>query len=130
MLKLERTESGFLLSLKVAAVRLMMADVGGLCYSGSAVVPLAQRPQVLSPGLPEKRHRVDGASCSLGFYSSRVTSAFVIDLYVGLPPLYSANGRVGTSPVKLTNHFPEANPPSTLTLDRRLTVFAAVPTIL
>jgi len=34
-------------------------------------------------------------------------------------------GRVGISPVKFTNHFPEANPPNTLTLDRRLTVFAA-----
>ena len=30
---------------------------------------------------------VDGASCPLCFLSSRVASAFVIDLYVGLPPL-------------------------------------------
>lgn len=58
------------------------------------------------------------------FHSSRVASAFVEDLYVGLPPLVGG-GRVGISPVKLTNHFPEANPPTTLTLDRRLTVFAA-----
>ena len=73
---------------------------------------------------------IDGASCSLGLYSSRVTSAFVIDLYVGLPliePFWrrDCSGRVGTSPVKLTNHFPEVNPPDTMTLDRRLTVSAA-----
>lgn len=34
-------------------------------------------------------------------------------------------GRVGTSPVKLTSHFPEVNPPATLTLERRLTVSVA-----
>lgn len=33
--------------------------------------------------------------------------------------------RVGTSPVKLTNHFPEVNPPTTLSLERRLTVSVA-----
>ena len=58
------------------------------------------------------------------FHSSRIASDFVIDLYVGLP-LPPGCGRVGISPVKLTNHFLEANPPTTLTLDRRLTVFAA-----
>ena len=41
-----------------------------------------------------------------------------------LPPPVGS-GRVGISPVKLTNHFLEANPPTTLTLDRRLTVSAA-----
>ena len=58
------------------------------------------------------------------FHSSRVASAFVNDLYVGLP-LPMGGGRVGISPVKLTNHFLKANPPTTLTLDRRLTVHAA-----
>ncbi len=58
------------------------------------------------------------------FCSSRVASDFVDDLYVGLP-LPPGSGRVGISPVKLTNHFLEANPPTTLTLDRRLTVSAA-----
>ncbi len=64
------------------------------------------------------------ASLHPRFHSSRITSAFVIDLYVGLPPLVGG-GRVGISPVKLTNHFLEANPPHTLTLGRRLTVHAA-----
>lgn len=41
-------------------------------------------------------------------------------------PLF--DGRLGTSPVKLTNHFPEANPTVTTTLGRQLTVFAADPT--
>lgn len=40
--------------------------------------------------------------------------------------VHCVDGRRGTSPVKLTNHFPEANPPTTLTLERRLTVFVAV----
>ena len=35
------------------------------------------------------------------------------------------SGRVGTSPVKFTNHCLEVNPPGTLTLDRLLTVSAA-----
>lgn len=66
--------------------------------------------------------------CPLRFCCSRVASAFVIDLYVGLlnqPMRHRLIRRVGTSPVKLTNHFPEANPPNTLTLEQRLTVFAA-----
>ena len=37
--------------------------------------------------------------------------------------VHSSNGRKGTSPVRLTNHFPEVNPPTTLTLERRLTVY-------
>ena len=62
----------------------------------------------------------------------RIAADFVIDLYVGLPLcLRTANAdERGTSPVKLTNHFPEVNPPTTLTLDRRLTVCVAVSTIL
>ena len=34
-------------------------------------------------------------------------------------------GRVGTSPVVLTSHFPEVNPPTTLSFDERLTVSVA-----
>ncbi len=68
---------------------------------------------------------MDGCIVLPRFRSSRVTSAFVIDLYVGLPLRYTCSGRVGISPVNLTNHFPEANPPNTLTLDQRLTVFVA-----
>ena len=65
-------------------------------------------------------------------HNLRVASDFVIDLYVGLPPLpctAMADER-GTSPVKLTNHFPEVNPPNTLTFERRLTAFVAGSTIL
>ena len=39
--------------------------------------------------------------------------------------VHSDCGRKGTSPVKLTNHFPQVKPPTTLTLDRQLTVSAA-----
>jgi len=62
----------------------------------------------------------------------RIAADFVIDLYVGLPglPCTTDSDERGTSPVKLTNHFPEVNPPTTLTLDRRLTVCVAVSTIL
>ena len=61
----------------------------------------------------------------------RIASDFVIDLYVGLPhwPCTASADERGTSPVKLTNRFPEVNPPTTLTLDRRLTVSVAVSTI-
>mgnify|MGYP001551185424 CR=1 FL=1 len=61
----------------------------------------------------------------------RIASDFVIDLYVGLPrgPCTAHADERGTSPVKLTNRFPEVNPPTTLTLDRRLTVSVAVSTI-
>lgn len=61
---------------------------------------------------------MDVASLLPGFYSSRVTSAFIVDLYFGLPRVSIADLRTsGTSPVKLTNHFPVANPPTTTTLD-------------
>jgi len=58
---------------------------------------------------------------------SRVALDFIVDLYLGLPlgPCIARSGREGTSPVKLTNHFPQVNPPTTLTLEQRLTVFAA-----
>ena len=61
----------------------------------------------------------------------RIASDFVIDLYVGLPhwPCTASADERGTSPVKLTNRFSEVNPPTTLTLDRRLTVSVAVSTI-
>ena len=99
----------------------------GLSYSESAA---SLTPAFMLPWLPKPRgyRRTSSGSMETSlhpqFHSSRVASAFVIDLYVGLPPP-GGGGRVGISPVKLTNHFLEANPPTTLTLDRRLTAFAA-----
>ena len=62
----------------------------------------------------------------LWFVSLCITAVFVVDLYVGLPPLLSQTvGHRGTSPVKLTSHFPEAKTPTTLTFDGPLTVSAA-----
>ncbi len=57
----------------------------------------------------------------------RITSDFTVGLYVGLPssPCTMNQGERGTSPVKLTNRFPEVNPPTTLTFERRLTVWVA-----
>ncbi len=81
-------------------------------------------PRLPEPGVTGERRRARWkTSLHPRFHSSRIASAFVVDLYVGLPPPVGS-GRVGISPVKLTNHFLEANPPSTLTLDRRLTVYA------
>ena len=75
------------------------------------------------PGFLDERH---GGGWGLWFVSLCVASDFVIDLYVGLPSLLSqTDGHRGTSPVKLTSHFPEAKTPTTLTFDDRLTVFAA-----
>ena len=37
---------------------------------------------------------IDGASCSLRFRSSRVASAFIVDLYVGLPLVVPSRGVV------------------------------------
>jgi hypothetical protein len=62
----------------------------------------------------------------LWFVSLCIAAVFVVDLYVGLPPLLSQSvGHRGTSPVKLTSHFPEAKTPTTLAFDERLTVSAA-----
>ena len=57
----------------------------------------------------------------------RITSDFTVGLYVGLPSSLCTVNRDerGTSPGKLTNLFPEANPPTTLPLDQQLTVSAA-----
>jgi len=66
--------------------------------------------------------------CPRRFCCSRVTSDFVVDLCVGLLSQlmkHRLTRRVGTSPVKLTNHFPEVSPPATLTLEQRLTASAA-----
>ena len=69
-----------------------------------------------------KIRKADEAS---GSYPNRVASAFVVDLYVGLPPLLSqADGRRGTSPVKFTSHFPEVTTRNTLAFDNQLTVSA------
>lgn len=66
-------------------------------------------------------NKADGASHSC----NRVTSAFTVGLYFGLPPpALTSFGRLGTSPVKLTSHFPWVNAPTTLTSDNRLTVLA------
>ena len=57
--------------------------------------------------------------------SCRIASAFVVDLYVGLPPLLSqTDGRRGTSPVRFTSRFPEVTTRNTLAFDRQLTVSA------
>lgn len=82
-----------------------------------------------APGLPDENSQ--GGWVPL-VHILRITADFVIDLYVGLPhwPCTARADERGTSPVKLTNRFPEVNPPTTLTLDRRLTVFVAVSTIL
>ena len=75
------------------------------------------------PGFLDERH---GGGWGLWFVSLCIASAFIIDLYVGLPSLLSqTDGHRGTSPVKLTSHFSEAKTPNTLTFDDRLTVFAA-----
>jgi hypothetical protein len=105
----------------------MMADVGLSELLRICCGPLNRIPPDGFLRFPVYRRNVigiDGASCSLGFHSSRVTSAFVVDLYVGLPPVLSHWWTSWDLTGKLTNHFPEANPPATLTLERRLTVFA------
>ena len=58
---------------------------------------------------------MDVASCSLSSHSSRITAAFTVGLYFGLPGVLP--GRVGTSPVRFTSHFPGVNPPATLPFD-------------
>jgi hypothetical protein len=76
-----------------------------------------------APGFLDERH---GGGWGLWFVSLCIASDFVIDLYVGLPSLLSQPaGHRGTSPVKLTSHFPKAKTPTTLAFDERLTVFAA-----
>ncbi len=128
MLMFERTKSGF----SFHSVSLGPPDVGWRRLPRVTPDLLWSLESKSATGffrLPVYRRNVigiDGASCSLRFHSSRVASVFVVDLYVGIPPLFPGSGRVGTSPVKLTNHFPEANPPTTLTLERRLPVFASV----
>ena len=69
-----------------------------------------------------KIRKADEAS---GSYPNRVASVFVVDLYVGLPPLLSqTDGRRGTSPVKFTSRFPKLTTRNTLTFDRQLTASA------
>jgi len=109
----------------------MSVLVGGPCQV-SPFVPPGTTPDLLwSLGLADATPRFTGETssgwmappCPLRLRSCRITAVFVVDLYVGLPHA-KGSGRLGTSPVKLTNHFPEVNPPTTLTLDWRLTVFA------
>ena len=98
-------------------------------YSGSAVVPDD------GSGLVYARRHPEGFSeeNSQGRWMPlvpilRVASDFTVGLYVGLPMHAmhcDASDERGTSPVKLTNHFPQVKPPTTLTLDRQLTVSAA-----
>ena len=77
---------------------------------------------------------IDDASCSLSFRSSRVTSAFVVDLYVGLPqnvPSVTTRSRASWDlPGKFTNHGVhkdedrlEVSPPTTIAYARQLPVF-------
>ena len=55
--------------------------------------------------------------------SSRVPSDFVVDLYSGLPSFNSWTSWDLTG--EASNHFPEANPPNTVTLAWQLAVLAA-----
>jgi len=77
---------------------------------------------------------IDDASCSLGFHSSRVASAFVVDLYVGLPqnvPSVTMRSRTSWDLTgKFTNHGVhkdedrlEVSPPTTIAYARQLPVF-------
>jgi hypothetical protein len=83
MLKFERTESGFSFDLGCRQPRLLRICCGPL----NLILPLG-----FIRFLVYQRNVIgmDGASCSLGFHSSRVTSAFVVDLYVGLPSAVSS----------------------------------------
>ena len=74
------------------------------------------------PGLPA-RHQADWmvASCVLRL----VPIALPRFSLVAYTLAYQASpGRIGTSPVKLANHFLEVNPPNTVAFDRQLTVLA------
>lgn len=96
-------------------------------YSGSAVVPDDRRPWS-GRGRPEvfSEENLQGRWMPL-VPVLRVASDFTVGLYVGLPLALCTvqTDERGTSPVKLTNHFPEVNPPTTLTLEQRLTVYVA-----
>ena len=94
-------------------------------YCGSAVVPNDRSTLGwvgVVPGLLEENSQ--GRWMPL-VPILRVAADFVVDLYVGLPnaSCITLSDERGTSPVKLTNHFPTVNPPATLTLERRLTVW-------
>ena len=63
-------------------------------------------------------------SC-LWFISSRVASAFVVDLYVGLPPILVDWRTSWDLTGQAHEPFSRGESTTTLTLERRLTVFAA-----
>jgi hypothetical protein len=91
-------------------------------YSGSAVVPDLELTQV--PGFTwTKIHKADGASGSYRYALPRISSSTYTLAYRVC--FHRPCGHRGTSPVKLTSHFPEAKTPTTLAFDERLTVCAA-----
>lgn len=98
-------------------------------YSGSAVVPDDRGPWYgpVAPRVSRRKFaRQMDASGSCSFASPRISpSAYTLAYRLRRG---RRSGRKGTSPVKLTNHFPEVNPPTTLTLERRLAVCVAVST--
>jgi hypothetical protein len=91
-------------------------------YSGSAVVPDLELTQV--PGFTwTKIRKADGASGSYRYALPRISSSTYTLAYRVC--FHRPCGHRGTSPVKLTSHFPEAKTPTTLAFDVRLTVSAA-----
>ena len=66
----------------------------------------------------------DGCLWFLSFALPPISPSAYTLAYRRSPCTATADER-GTAPVKLTNHFPQAKPPTTLTLDRQLTVSAA-----
>ena len=71
-----------------------------------------------------KIRKADGCLWFLSFASPRISPSAYTLAYRCRHALRTSDER-GTSPVKLTNHFPQAKPPTTLTLGLQLTVSAA-----
>jgi hypothetical protein len=67
---------------------------------------------------------VDGYLFFLSFALPQISPSAYTLAYCPSPCTVTTDEK-GTSPVKLTNHFPEVNPPTNLTLERRLTVCVA-----
>jgi len=73
------------------------------------------------PVFPDERHR-DGRC--LWFVSLCIASAFIVDLYVGLPRTPRRSRTKGDLTGQVTSHFPKATTPNTMAFDDRLTVYA------
>ena len=96
-------------------------------YSGSAVVPNDWRPW-WGPGRPRfcwrKIRKADGCLWFLSFALPQISPSAYTLAYRCRHALRASDER-GTSPVKLTNRFPQVKPPTTPTLGLQLTVSAA-----